>query len=40
MRYRIFGWTKAVLRDIDPKIKITQRKWQSLREKERPINLS
>ncbi len=30
MRHRIFGWTKAVLRDISVKATITQQEWKKL----------
>lgn len=39
LKHRIFGWTKAALKDIGRNVKITQRKWQSLRETTRPVNL-
>jgi len=37
--YRIFGWIKATTKNLDSKIQLTQRKWQSLRKTSRPINL-
>ena len=39
IRYRIFGWIKAVLKGIDPKVEIIQKKWQSLKKTPRPVNL-
>ncbi|MEK7076963.1 MAG: helix-turn-helix domain-containing protein [Patescibacteria group bacterium] len=39
MRYRVFGWIKATLKDIEPKTALIQKKWQSLAKTERPINL-
>jgi hypothetical protein len=38
-RYRVFGWIKAILKDIEPNIKLVQRKWQSLAKTSRPVNL-
>jgi predicted transcriptional regulator len=39
LRYRIFGWIKAVLKEIDLTLKITQKEWRSLKEAPQPINL-
>ncbi len=39
VKYRIFGWIKAVMKNTGPKVELTQRKWQSLRKITRPINL-
>jgi hypothetical protein len=39
IRYRVFGWVKATLKDIERNVEITQRKWQSIREISRPANL-
>jgi len=39
MRHRIFGWIQAVLKDIDPKVKLIQKEWKSLKETPRPVNL-
>ena len=39
MRYRIFGWIKAILRDIVPKVELTQKEWKSLKEIPRPVNI-
>jgi hypothetical protein len=38
-RHRTFGWLRAVLREIDPKIQTTQKKWSSLAKVKRPVNL-
>lgn len=39
-RYRIFGWIKAVLdNSINSKVRLTQRKWQSLQKTARPVNI-
>jgi len=39
MRYRVYGWIKAILKEFNEKIDITERKWVSLKETTRPINL-
>ena len=40
MKHRIFGWIKAALQDIVPKIKSKQRKWSGLTVTQRPpVNL-
>lgn len=39
MRYRVFGWIKALLYDITPDVETVQKKWESLRETNRPVNL-
>ena len=39
MRYRIFGWIKAVLKDTAPNVELIQKKWKSLRETSRPANI-
>ncbi len=38
-RHRIFGWVKAVLKDIAPKTELTQQEWKKLTEVSRAINL-
>lgn len=38
--YRIFGWVKAVLKDISPRVDHEQRFWKGLRATPRPVNLS
>jgi transcriptional regulator with XRE-family HTH domain len=37
--YRVFAWTKAVLKNIDPKVELVQRDWKHLKEIKRPVNL-
>ena len=39
MRHKVFGWIKAVLKDIDPQIELVQKEWKSLKEVPRPVNL-
>lgn len=39
MRHRVFGWVKAALKDTAPKVELTQRRWKSLKETPRPVNL-
>ena len=39
IRHRIFGWINAILKNIEPNVKLTQRKWISLSKVQRPINL-
>jgi len=39
MRHRVFGWIKAALKGIDPKVELAQKEWKSLREVPRPVNL-
>lgn len=39
IKYRVFGWITGVLKEIETNVKITQRKWQSLIETPRPVNL-
>ncbi|MDE2001408.1 MAG: hypothetical protein KGI60_02475 [Patescibacteria group bacterium] len=39
MRHRVFGWIKGATRSMDRDIEFIERKWHSLKEKERPINL-
>lgn len=39
LRHKVYGWTQAVLRGIAPKVKITERKWGSLKAVARPVNL-
>jgi len=40
MRHRVFGWVKAALKGVSPKIELAQKEWKSLREVPRPINIS
>jgi len=39
MRHRTFGWIKAILSDIDPRVRLAQKEWKSLKEVPRPVNL-
>jgi len=39
LHYRVLGWIKAILHDIDPQVMRTRMKWESLRDTARPINL-
>ena len=39
MRHKVFGWIKAVLKDIDPQTELIQREWKSLKEVPRPVNI-
>ena len=39
IRHRIFGWIHAIIETITPSVEIIERKWGSLREVKRPINL-
>lgn len=36
----VYGWRKAVLQNLENKVNFTERKWISLRETPRPVNLS
>lgn len=38
-RHRIFGWVKAVLKDVAPKTELTQREWKQLEEVSRAVNI-
>ncbi len=38
-RHRIFGWIKAVLKDVSPKTQFVQQEWKQLEEVSRTINL-
>lgn len=40
MRHQVFGWIEATLKDVKPKMKIVTRRWISLRETPRPVNLA
>ncbi|MCF7845457.1 MAG: hypothetical protein K9M12_01700 [Candidatus Pacebacteria bacterium] len=39
-RHRVYGWIKAVLKDVDPHSELVQKKWKSLREVPRPVNIT
>lgn len=38
-RHRVYGWIKAILKDIVPRTELAQKEWESLREIARPVNL-
>ena len=38
-KHRVFGWLQATLQDIQPKVELTRRRWTSLTQTPRPINL-
>lgn len=39
-RYRVFGWTRAVLQEIDSKVKFARKRWVALEKTVRPVNIS
>lgn len=40
MKYITFGWIKAALQDVTPKVELTKKKWVRLKETQRPaVNL-
>lgn len=39
LKHRVFGWVKAVLQDLEPRLKLVQRKWEKLQQTDRPVNL-
>jgi len=39
IRYKIFGWINATLKNVNADIKLTQKKWEKLTETSRAINL-
>jgi len=39
MRHRVYGWIKTVLKDVAPRVELTQKEWKSLKEVARPVNL-
>lgn len=39
-RYKVYGWTQAVLKDIAPQIKLIEKRWQKLKSVAKPINLN
>jgi len=39
MRHKVFGWLRSILKDVDTKVKITERKWLSLTKGGRAINI-
>lgn len=40
IKHKIFGWIAATLQNNDRRITLTQKKWQSLADVQRPINLT
>ena len=40
MRHKVYGWVKAVLKEFNEKIDITEKKWVSLKKTSRPVNIS
>lgn len=39
LQCRLFGWLKAVFKDIDPRVKVTEKRWRRLTKTSRPVNL-
>lgn len=39
MRHRVFGWIEAALKDVEPEVKLITRRWISLKEMPRPVNI-
>ncbi len=39
MRHKTFGWIKAVLKEVNSQVDLTQKEWKSLRKVPRPVNL-
>ena len=37
--HRVYGWRKAVLQPLENVVNLTERKWISLKETPRPVNL-
>lgn len=40
MRLRVFGWIKALLKDVKPQVEFIERRWETLKQMPRPINLN
>lgn len=40
LKHRIFGWLDTVLNSFNLNVELTLRRWQKLKEVERPVNLS
>ena len=40
MRHQVFGWVKAILKNVAPDVKLVQKEWKKLREVPRPVNIS
>ncbi len=39
MKHRVYGWTRAVLQNLEDDILSTERRWISLKQTPRPVNL-
>jgi len=39
MKHAVYGWRKAVLQNLENEVNFTERKWISLKETSRPVNL-
>jgi hypothetical protein len=39
-RHRVFGWLQAVLKEIEPQVKLAERRWQPLKAAIRPVNVA
>ena len=39
IRHRVFGWIRAILKDIAPDVELVKKEWKSLKEVSRPVNL-
>lgn len=39
IRYKIFGWVKSAMKDINKKTELTQREWKKLAETSRAVNI-
>jgi len=39
LKHRVFGWTKAVLQNLESEVILAERKWVRLKNTPRPINL-
>lgn len=39
LRHRVFGWIKAISKNLVPNVEFVQKEWKSLKEVPRPINL-
>ena len=38
-RYRVYSWTQVILKDIAPKVKTIEKKWNRLTKVARPVNM-
>jgi len=39
LRYQVYGWTQVVLRNIVPKVRFIERRWEKLKAVAKPVNL-